>query len=281
MTVQGSSEPDGRSIALAGLRMDRPTPARMYDYFLGGKDNFQVDRDAADQLDEAAGRGTTFTVAWENRRFLQRAVACLAEAGIDQFVDIGAGLPTQGNVHEIAQRVNPAARVAYVDNDPIVLSHGRALLADDKTTKVFTADMREPQAILTAPGLAGLIDFSRPVAVLFVAVLHFVRDEEDPYGIVGTFRDAMAPGSYLVLSHVTTDGLSAELLARNEEVYERSTSPSRPRSGDEIARFFDGLDLLEPGLVRPGQWRPWSGQVTVTHFMYAGVGTKTARRAMA
>jgi SAM-dependent methyltransferase len=181
----------------------------MYDYFLGGKDNFQVDRDAADQLDEAAGRGTTFTVAWENRRFLQRAVACLAEAGIDQFVDIGAGLPTQGNVHEIAQRVNPAARVAYVDNDPIVLSHGRALLADDKTTKVFTADMREPQAILTAPGLAGLIDFSRPVAVLFVAVLHFVRDEEDPYGIVGTFRDAMAPGSYLVLSHVTTDGLSA------------------------------------------------------------------------
>jgi hypothetical protein len=276
MGVQGASEPDKRAIALADLRLDRPTPARMYDYFLGGKDNFQVDRDAADQLDEAAGRGTTFTVAWENRRFLQRAVGCLAEAGIDQFVDIGAGLPTQGNVHEIAQRVNPAARVAYVDNDPIVLSHGRALLADDKTTRVFTADMREPQAILTAPGLAELIDFSRPVAVLFVAVLHFVRDDEDPYGIVGTFRDAMAPGSYLVVSHVATDGLSAELLARNERVYERSTSPSRPRSRDEIARFFDGLDLLEPGLVHPGRWRPGPGQETATQFMYAGVGAKTA-----
>ena len=276
MTVQGSSKPADRNVVLAGLRMDRPTPARMYDYFLGGKDNFRVDRDAADELDEAVGRGTTMTVAWENRRFLQRAVAWLAEAGIDQFVDIGAGLPTRGNVHEIAQRVNPAARVAYADNDPIVLSHGRALLADGKTTNVFTGDMREPQAILTAPGLAGLIDFSRPVAVLLVAVLHFVRDEEDPYGIVGTFRDAMAPGSYLVLSHATTDGPSAELLARNEEVYERSTSPSRPRSRDEIARFFDGLDLLEPGLVRPGRWRPGSGQETVTHFMYAGVGTKTS-----
>ena len=276
MTVRESSETDDRDIALADLRMDRPSPARMYNYFLGGKDNFQVDREAADQLDEVAGQGTTFTVAWENRRFLQRAVACLAEAGIDQFVDLGAGLPTQGNVHEIAKRVNPAARVAYVDNDPIVISHGRALLADDKTTRVFTADMREPQAILTAPGLAELIDFSRPIAVLFVAVLHFVRDEEDPHGIVGTFRAAMAPGSYLVLSHVATDGLSAELLARNEQVYERATSPSRPRSRNEIARFFDGLDLLEPGLVRPGRWRPGSGQETATHFMYAGVGTKTA-----
>jgi hypothetical protein len=160
--------------------------------------------------------------------------------------------------------------------DSIVLAHGRALLADGETTRVFTADMREPQAILTAPDLAGLIDFSRPVALLFVAVLHFVRDKEDPYGIVGTFRDAMAPGSYLVLSHVTTDGLSAELLARIADVYERSTAPSRPRSRDGIARFFDGLDLLEPGLVRPGKWRPGSGQETVTHFMYAGVGTKTA-----
>ena len=276
MSVRGSREPDGRDIALAHLRMDRPSPARMYDYFLGGKDNFQVDREAADELDEVAGRGTTSTVAWENRRFLQRAVACLAEAGIDQFVDIGAGLPTQGNVHEIAQRMNPAARVAYVDNDPIVISHGRALLADDKAIRVFAADMREPQAILTAPGVAGLIDFSRPVAVLFVAVLHFVRDDDDPYGIVGTFRDAMAPGSYLALSHVTTDGLSAELLARNEDVYERAASPSRPRSRDEIARFFDGLDLVEPGLVRPGQWRPGAGHETATRFMYAGVGTKTA-----
>src|ERR1700722_3927679 len=276
MTVQRPSEPDDRNAVLAELWMDRPSPARMYDYFLGGKDNFQVDRDAADQLDKAAGPGTTSTVAWENRHFLQRAVACLAEAGIDQFVDIGAGLPTQGNVHEIAQRVNPAARVAYVDNDPIVLTHGRALLADDNTTQVFTADMREPQAIFTAPGLTGLIDFSRPVAMLFVAVLHFVRDEEDPYGIVGPFHDAMAPGSSLVLPHVPTDGPSGALLARNEDVYKRSTASSRPRSRDEIARFFNGLDLLEPGLVRPGEWRPGSGQETVTHFMYAGVGAKTA-----
>src|ERR1700744_3802045 len=239
MTVQWSSETDARDVALAGLRMDRPTPARMYDYFLGGKDNFQVDRDAADQLDEAAGRGTTFAAACENRRFLQRAVAWLAEAGIDQFVDIGAGLPTQGNVHEIAQRVNPAARVAYIDNDPIVLSHGRALLADDKTTRVINADMRQPQAILAGPALRGLIAFSRPAAVLFVAVLHFVRDDEDPYGVVAAIRGAMAPGSYLVLSHVTTYGPPAEVLARHERVYERAPSPSRPRSRAEIARFFD------------------------------------------
>src|SRR3984957_6233444 len=270
MTVQRPSEPDDRNAVLADLWMDRPSPARMYDYFLGGKDNFQVDRDAADQLDKAAGPGTTSTGAWENPHFLQPPGARPAEAGIDQFLDIGAGLPTQGNVHEIAQRVNPAARVAYVDNDPIVLTHGRALLADDKTTQGFTADMREPQAIFTAPGLTGLIDFSRPVAMLFVAVLHFVGDKEDPYGIVGTIRDAMAPGSHLVLSHVTTDGLSAELVARIEDVYERSNSPSLPRSRDEIARFFDGLNLLEPGLVRPGRWRPRSGQETVTHFMYAG-----------
>jgi SAM-dependent methyltransferase len=275
MTVREQGESAERDIPWADLRTDRPTPARMYDYFLGGKDNFQVDRDAAEQLDRAAGRGTTSVVAWENRRFLQRAVAHLAEAGIDQFLDIGAGLPTQGNVHEIAQRANPATRVAYVDNDPIVLSHGRALLADYKTTQVFTADMREPQAILTAPGLPELIDFSRPVAALFVAVLHFVRDDEDPYGIVKTFRDAMAPGSYLVLSHVTTDGTSAEVLSANERAYERATSSSRPRSRDEIARFFDGLDLIEPGLVRPGLWRPTPGQETATHFMYAGVGIKT------
>jgi hypothetical protein len=155
------------------------------------------------------------------------------------------------------------------------LSRGLALLADYKSTQVFTADMREPHAILTAPGLPELIDFSRPVAVLFVAVLHFVRDDEDPYGIVRTFREAMAPGSYLVLSHVTTDGTPAEVLARNERVYEKATSPSRPRSGEEIGRFFDGLELLEPGLVRPGLWRPAPGQETATHFMYAGVGIKT------
>jgi len=252
------------------LRLDRPTPARMYDYFLGGKDNFAVDREAAERVKEAIPN--TYEIVWENRLFLQRAVRYLAEAGIDQYIDLGTGLPTQGNVHEIAQQVIPGARVVYVDNDPIVLAYGRALLADSPTTTVITADMREPHAILGDSAVQDLIDFSRPVAVLFVAVLHFVRDSEDPLGMVKAFRGVMAPGSYLVLSHLTTDGPPPDAVARTVEVYQGATSPIVFRTREQIAQLFDGFTLQRPGLVRPWQWRPEPTDTMHTKWLYAGVG---------
>jgi S-adenosyl methyltransferase len=175
------------------LREDRPTPARMYDYFLGGKDNYAVDRTAADRIKEAVPN--TREIVWENRFFLQWAVRYLASAGIDQFIDVGAGLPAQGNVHEIARQASPGARVVYVDNDPIVLAYERSLLADSPNTAVLTADMREPDRIIASPDLRALIDLSRPTAVLFVAVLHFITDSENLAGILKAFRDVLAPGS--------------------------------------------------------------------------------------
>jgi hypothetical protein len=255
------------------LRLDRPTPARMYDYFLGGKDNFAVDREAAERVKEAIPN--TYEIVWENRFFLQRAVRYLAEAGIDQYIDLGTGLPTQGNVHEIAQQVIPGARVVYVDNDPIVLAYGRALLADSPSTTVITADMREPHAIFGNSDVQALIDFSRPIAVLFVAVLHFIRDSEDPAGIVKAFREVMAPSSYLVLSHLTTDGPPPDAVARTVEVYQGATSPIVFRTREQIAQLFDGFTLQRPGLVRPWQWRPEPTDTMHTKWLYAGVGKAT------
>jgi hypothetical protein len=250
-----------------------PSPARMYDYFLGGENNFPVDREAGTQIKAALGDVLTDDVVWENRRFLQRAVRFLAEAGIDQFLDLGAGLPTQGNVHEIAQEVNPDARVVYVDNDPLVRAHGHTLLAADDATTVITADMREPGSILADPELARLIDFSRPVGVLFVAVFHFIRDTEDPAGIVTTFRERLVPGSYVALTHLTTDGPPAEEIDQAVEIYKRATSPLVFRPRRRIEAFFDGLDIVEPGLVRPGQWHPELGDDgPTTEWLYAGVG---------
>jgi len=251
------------------LRLDRPTPARMYDYFLGGKDNFAVDREAAERVKQAVPN--TYQVVWENRHFLQRAVRYLAERGIDQYLDIGTGLPTQGNVHEIARKTIPDARVVYVDNDPIVLAHGRSLLASSPGTTVITADMRQPQTILSDPDLRELIDFSRPVAVLFVAVLHFIKDSEDPAGLIRSFRDVMAPGSYLVLSHLTSDGPPPDAVARTVEAYKNATSPMVFRTRDQIAGFFDGFTLQPPGLVRPRQWHPGPADAMPTDSLFAGV----------
>ncbi|OHV42950.1 hypothetical protein BCD48_29640 [Pseudofrankia sp. BMG5.36] len=246
----------------------------MYDYFLGGKDNFEVDREAAAKVDAALGRTVTYDVVWENRRFLQRATRWLASAGIDQFLDIGTGLPTQGNVHEIAKQVIPAPHVVYVDNDPIVLAHGRALLASDHTTKIITADARDPAGILTHPDATALLDFSRPVAVLLVALFHFIQDTEDPAGLLAQFLDAVPSGSYLVLSHLTTDGPPAEGVARTEAAYRNATSPMTFRPRATIASFFDDLDLVEPGLVRPWQWHPGDDESPRTEWLYGGVARK-------
>ncbi|MCO6007069.1 SAM-dependent methyltransferase [Actinoallomurus purpureus] len=252
--------------------VSRPSPARMYDYFLGGKDNFPADREAGAKVKAALGDVMSHDIVWENRRFLQRAVRYLAGKGIDQFLDLGTGLPTQGNVHEIAQAVNPEARVVYVDNDPIVLAHGRALLATNKTTTVITADMREPGTVLAHPDVNALIDFSRPVAILFVAVFHFIRNTERPQEILRTFREQLAPGSHLALSHLTTDGPPAEEIAQVIDVYKGATSPIVFRPRQEIETFFDGFHLTDPGLVRPWSWRSDLGEPGPrTDWLYAGV----------
>jgi SAM-dependent methyltransferase len=266
---------DGSWGPAVDIHVDQPTPARMYDYFLGGKDNFPVDREAADQVGAMVGKMLARDVVWENRHFLQRAVRWLADAGIDQFIDIGAGLPTQGNVHEIAQQVIPDARVVYVDYDPIVLAHGRALLGDNHTTTVITADMRDPQSVLAHPDLRALIDFSRPVAVLFVAVFHFITDAENPARIVAAFRDVMAPGSYLALSHLTSDGPPADQVAHTEQVYKAATSPMIFRSRTAIESYFDGFDLVDPGLVRPWKWHP-AGDGPRTDVFLGGVAIRPA-----
>jgi hypothetical protein len=263
--------------SMQDLRTNRPTPARMYDYYLGGKDNFAVDREAAEQVLSAAPE--VRLLATENRAFLGRAVRFLAaEAGIRQFVDVGTGLPTQGNVHEIAQAVDPAARVVYVDNDPIVRAHAKALLPSDGTTAVIEADMRDPQPILDHPALRRLINFDEPVAVLFMSVLHFIADEDDPYGMVAAFRDACVPGSYLALSHITSPEQNTGGAAAAADVYKaKATSPAILRSPKEIETLFDGYELVKPGLVRLPQWRPddpRAARKAESVWMLSGVGRR-------
>ncbi|GII56805.1 hypothetical protein Pth03_51940 [Planotetraspora thailandica] len=232
-----------------------PSVARIYDYLLGGKDNFASDRAAADKLIELTPNVREGVQA--NRRFLSRAVRLLTGLGIRQFLDIGAGLPTQENVHQVALREVPDSKIAYIDNDPIVLSHGRALLADNPQTVVLDGDLRDPDAIVNDPRLLAHIDFDRPVGLLLVAVLHFVPDDELAERAMRTLRDRLAPGSALVISHLSFGDLDDGRLKEGREIYSRTSAGSatpRPRAG--ILRFFDGFELLEPGLVSTGEWRP-------------------------
>ncbi len=246
-----------------------PNPARIYDYLLGGKDNLPADRAAAEELlalvpEARAG-------ARENRAFLGRAVRYLAAEGVRQFLDVGTGLPSQGNVHEVAHGVAPDARVVYVDNDPVVHVHANALLAEPTTAAVL-ADLREPERIIRHPRARALLDFTKPVAVLLVAVLHFVTDEEDPAGIVGSLRDVLAPGSFLVISHATGD-FRPEVAGKVSAVYDKAAAPLVLRSRPEVARLFQGFDLLPPGLVQPAAWPEHGGGAGVGGF-WAGVGRK-------
>ncbi|WP_218002112.1 SAM-dependent methyltransferase [Microtetraspora malaysiensis] len=228
-----------------------PNVARMYDYFLGGKENFAADRAMAEKVLRLVPQVRTY--ARLNREFLVRATLFLAgEAGITQFVDIGSGLPTQRNVHEVAQQIAPGARVVYVDNDPMVLVHARALLATDAQTRVADADLRKPSSIVGHREVLNLIDWSKPVAVLLVAVLHSITDTDDPRRIIGELCAAMAPGSYLVISHVE----QRPELVRAADLYRNANAPVVPRTAEEIAALLSGLDLVEPGLVRLPLWRP-------------------------
>lgn len=257
-----------------------PHPARIYDYLLGGKDNFASDRKAAEALIEVSP-GTREGVR-AHRAFLGRAVRYLAaEAGITQFLDIGTGIPTQDHTHTIAQESVPEARVAYVDNDPIVLVHGRALLTGDPAgmTDMIEADLRQPEKILSDPAIQAVIDFSRPVAVILAGVLHFITDEEDPYGVVEQLKAAVPSGSHLLLSHITLD--FADHLSREEftKPYDDSPAPMVPRTHDETLRFFEGWDLVDPGLVEVVTWRPdpveYQEQIPGGHaWAYGGLAIK-------
>jgi SAM-dependent methyltransferase len=252
--------------------LTRANVARIYDAWLGGRDNFAVDRTVAARVARAAPLVVSGVRA--NRAFVRRAVAFLAASGVSQFIELGSGLPTGENVHEVAGRINPQARIVYVDNDPFVLVHGRALLADRSRTIVVEGDIREPERILANADLRDHLDFARPVAVLFAAVLHFVAEVEGPARIVGAFREVMAPGSALVISHVVAggDGEARDAATREgARIYSEVAAPFVVRSREQVAAWFDGFALVPPGLVDADAWRR-NGNGRTTAPIVAGVG---------
>ncbi|MFJ6215478.1 SAM-dependent methyltransferase [Streptomyces sp. NPDC092296] len=274
MAEQDWREWEGR--VLGDLRTDVPHPARMYDYYLGGKDNFPADREAAEAVIRAYPASRITALA--NRAFLGRAVRhVVGELGVRQFLDVGTGIPTQSNTNEVAHEVAPDARVLYVDNDPIVLSHARALLAhadEGQRTQVMLGDLRDPEAI--AAEARKLLDFDQPVALMLVAILHFLRDEEEPGDIVRKLLAPLPPGSALILTHATMDYASQEAVTAGKDVYSRATAPFVPRGRSEVESFFDGMELVEPGLVQAPRWRPDGAlpEGSDVISLYGGVGVK-------
>jgi len=263
------------SWAPAEVDLERPSAARVYDYYLGGFHNFPADREMAK---EAIRMWPELPLMMQaNRGFLRRAVRFAVGQGITQFLDIGSGIPTVGNSHEVARRADPSSRVVYVDVDPVAVAHSRALLADDPATEVVQADLRDPDRILDDESLHRLIDLDRPVAILLVAVLHFVADDDDPRAVIARLRDAVPPGSFLVISHASQDG--QPLLAdSHQRLYARTPTPMTMRSQPEIVEFFNGFDLVEPGVVPIQRWRPEAPSEVegdVNRMVgFAGVGIK-------
>ena len=262
----------------AELDLDQPSASRVYDYLLGGAHNFQSDRELANQLLQMAPEAAE--AAQANRAFLRRAVAFLVRAGIRQFLDLGSGIPTRGNVHEIAHRDAPNSRVVYVDIDPVAVTHSRQLLIDEPLCTAVAGDLRQPERVLADRGVRELLDFTRPVAVLLVSVLHFVSDRDDPVDVVGRLRDALVPGSYLALSHASFPPESNAQAMRARLEYERTSTPLHLRTVEEIAAMMTGFELVEPGLVTVARWRPESESVALRTDRlpaYAAVGVKVGR----
>ncbi|MFE2287493.1 SAM-dependent methyltransferase [Streptomyces sp. NPDC059443] len=266
-----------------GIDISVPSVSRIYDYYLGGSHNFEVDRQAARRAMEFLPGLPKIMQA--NRAFMRRAVRYAVAQGVTQFLDIGSGIPTFGNVHEIAQAASPEARVVYVDHDPVAVAHSQAVLEGTERTGVVAADLRKPQEILTAPETGRVLDLSRPVALMLVAVLHFLEDSDAPYAAVAELRDALAPGSLLILTHASYEGipLPEEVAGGAVGVYRDIRNPLVMRSGEQIEGFFEGFDLIEPGLVAMPNWRPdgpegpEGGAVDEDPFAFsgfAGVGRK-------
>jgi O-methyltransferase involved in polyketide biosynthesis len=242
----------------SGLNPDVPNVARLYDYFLGGTENFPADRAAAAIIARSAPE--VVQRVRENREFLGRVVRFLAAAGIRQFLDVGAGLPTRENVHQVAGRLVPGAHVAYVDNDPVVVAHAQAILAADPGAIAIEADMREPAVILSRVAEQGFIDLEQPLAILMLAVLHFIPDDARTAQIVAAYREQIAAGSYLAITHATAGDLSGDSLAQAVQAYASSSAGSITlRSPAEIEALFDGLELETPGVVPAAYWRAGTG----------------------
>ncbi|GAA4238403.1 SAM-dependent methyltransferase [Actinomadura meridiana] len=265
-----------------GVDITVPSPARMYDYFLGGTENFEVDRVAAEKVRQSMPEAED--AAWANRGFLQRAVRWLAQQGVRQFIDIGAGLPTRNNTHDAAQTVEPDARVLYIDNDPLVHVHAHKLLAGVTGTAFITADFRDPEHILGHPETRAAIDFDQPVALLIVALTHFVPDEDDPWGLIRRYMDRLVPGSYLALAAGTHDRHAERAVSGLKEVYSRSSASVHTRSREEIERYFDGLEIVPPyegappTVVYAGEWGaedPDEADSDGSRWSYCAVARKT------
>jgi S-adenosyl methyltransferase len=266
-----------------GVDPDTPSPARLYDYFLGGTDNFPADREAAEKI--RARMPELADAAWANRGFHQRTALWLAGSrGIRQFIDIGSGLPTPNNTHQAVQKVAPDARVVYVDHDPMVRAYASALLTGDGSTRFVAADLRDPDRVLTDPGTRELIDFGRPVGLLMTAVLHFVADGSDPHGLVALYSAALAPGSYLALSHLTADQKPPAATSALLDAYAGATEQLYPRTRAEVARFFDGLELVPPyegaapAVTYVGEWGaedPELADSDGSRWSYGGVARRT------
>ncbi|WP_329402718.1 SAM-dependent methyltransferase [Streptomyces melanogenes] len=256
--------------APTGIDISVPSVSRIYDYYLGGSHNFEVDREAARKAMEFIPGLPKVMQA--NRAFMRRAVRFALDEGITQFLDIGSGIPTFGNVHEVAQNSVPDARVVYVDHDPVAVAHSRAVLEGNDRAGVVAADLRKPQDVLSSPEVARLLDLDRPVALLLVAVLHFVEDSDDPRAAVAALRDALAPGSLLILTHAAYEGipLSEDRAGGAVGVYRNIRNPLVMRTSEEIATFFDGFEMVAPGLVQMPMWRPESSPEQEDPYAFAG-----------
>ena len=253
--------------AQPGTQQHPATPARIYDYLLGGVHNFPADRAVAETVIASFPLAQAGIRA--NRAFLRRAVKHLTLAGVRQFLDVGSGIPTVGNVHDVAQAIAPDARVVYVDTDPVAVAESLTILDGNPYATAIRGDLLEPQAILDHPQLRDLVNFDEPVAVLLVALLHFVADDAAAHAAVERLRGALAPGSYLVVTHVTDDGqpFTQETVKDVEDAYRsRAATTGRLRGRSEVAQFFDGLEFMEPGLVWVPEWRPEPGEWDIPEF---------------
>ncbi|MFE2045606.1 SAM-dependent methyltransferase [Streptomyces sp. NPDC059477] len=247
-----------------------PSVSRIYDYYLGGSHNFEVDREAARKAMEFLPGLPKIMQA--NRAFMRRAVRFAVAEGVTQFLDIGSGIPTFGNVHEVAQNACPGAPVVYVDHDPVAVAHSRQVLDGNPDAGVVGADLRKPLEILRSAEVRRLLDLERPVALMLVAVLHFVEDSDDPYAAVAQLRDALAPGSLLVITHASYEGIPMppERAGGVVDVYKDIRNPLIMRSRDEVARFFEGYDMVEPGLVQTASWRPDTAPEDEDPYAFSG-----------
>ena len=271
--MAGVSRPEW---APAAIDAEVPSAARVWDYFLGGSHNFPADRQVAEAA--IAMKPDMPQLALAVRAFLHRAVEAIAGAGVTQFLDIGAGIPTRGAVHETARAINPESTVVYVDRDPVAVAHGQALLRDDERAVSILGDLRAPEKILADEQVRAVLDFDRPIGLLLCGVLHFVADEHDPAAILAALRDKLVPGSHLALQHATNDAQSEETVAMLEMWNANSPEPMYWRTRAEIAALFDGFDVLEPGVVFLPQWRPEPQVQAEAHperfASYAALGRK-------